>query len=268
MTTPAVEGDFHFPSRDTLGETRAPKHRDALRAELAAAHAREEVLLREMRTLKQRQDMMAQEFEHRLINGLQLVVSLLTLQSRIAPTPEASMQLVVAARRVAALGRVHHRLHALDHQNHVEFRQYLQHLCEDLSGLLFPDGTGHSIIVEGHTVDIPTVVAIPLGFIVNELITNSAKYAEGSIIVRFEAATGGHLLSVMDQGPGLPSGFDPARTQGLGMRIIRSLVKQIDGTLRFSAGDGGRGACFTVAFMPPDTAPWTSVRADRKSEVP
>jgi two-component sensor histidine kinase len=250
MSTSAFEGDFLFPARDAIFDVRVQKQRDALRAELIASHAREQLLLLEMRALTQRQDMMAQEFEHRLVNGLQLVVSLLSLQSRIAPTPEASMQLTVAARRVAALGRVHHRLHALDHQEHVEFRQYLQRLCDDLSGLLFPDRAGYAIVVEGHSANIPTAFAIPLGFIVNEFITNSAKYAEGNIIVRFEAATGGHLLSVMDEGPGLPSGFDPARTKGLGMRIIRSLVKQIGGTLRFAAGDGGRGTCFSVAFTP------------------
>lgn len=251
MSTSAFEGDFQFPLGNAIRDARVQKQRDALRAELIAAHAREEFLLQEMRTLSQRQDMMAQEFEHRLVNGLQLVVSLLTLQSRIAPTPEASMQLTVAARRVAALGRVHHRLHVLDHQDHVEFRQYLQHLCEDLSGLLFQERAGHAIVVNGATAEIPTVFAIPLGFIVNELVTNAAKYAEGNIIVRFEAVAGGHALSVMDQGPGLWPGFDPARSKGLGMKIILSLVKQIGGTLRFAAGDGGRGTCFTVAFAPP-----------------
>jgi len=267
MSNSAFEGDFHFPLQHQIGDPHVEKQHDVLRAELIAAHTREELLLREMRALSQRQDMMAREFEHRLINGLQLVVSLLSLQSRTAPTPEASMQLTVAARRVAALGRVHHRLHALDHQEHVEFRPYLQHLCDDLSGLLFQEHAGHAIIVEAATASIPTVFAIPLGFVVNELVTNSAKYAGGNITVRFEAATGGHTLSVMDEGPGLPAGFDPARTRGLGMRIILSLVKQIGGTLRYAAGDGGRGTCFTVAFTPPVTDSWTSVLTDRKSET-
>ena len=56
-----------------------------------------------------------------------------------------------------------------------KFKQYLQHLCEDLSGLLFQEEAGYTIIVEGAKIDIPTGFAIPLGFIVNELITNSAK---------------------------------------------------------------------------------------------
>ena len=67
-----------------------------------------------------------------------------------------------------------------------------------------------AIVVEGANAEIPTVSAIPLGFIVNELITNSAKYAKGNIIVRFETTSSGrHSLSVLDGGPGLPAGFDP-----------------------------------------------------------
>ncbi len=68
----------------------------------------------------------------------------------------------------------------------MEFKQYLQHLCEDLSGLLFQEGARHAIVVEGADCEIPTALGIPLGFIVNELITNSAKYAKGTITVRLK----------------------------------------------------------------------------------
>ena len=218
-------------------------------AELQAALAREQVLQQEKHELSQRQVMLAQEFEHRLINGLQLIVSLLSLQSRTATTPEAADQLTIAARRVASLGRVHRRLHLLDHQDHVEFKEYLQHLCEDLSGLLFQEGSGYAIVVEGAKVEIPTTMAIPLGFIVNELITNSAKYAEGHITVRIEATSPtDRSLSVMDDGPGLPAGFKPADSKGLGMKIVLSLVQQIGGELHIMPRDSGRGTCFMVKF--------------------
>jgi two-component sensor histidine kinase len=222
---------------------------DSLAAELASALAREQVLLREKHEVAQRQIMLAQEFEHRLINGLQLIVSLLSLQSRTATTPEAADQLNVAARRVSALGRVHHRLHLLDHEDQVEFKEYLQNLCEDLSGLLFQESSGYAIVVEGAKVEIPSALAIPLGFIVNELITNSAKYAEGHITVRIEAMSPtDRSLSVMDNGPGLPDGFRPSDSKGLGMKIVLSLVEQIGGELQILPGDNGRGTRFTVKF--------------------
>ena len=92
---------FQFPSRRALKQ----KQHNTLTAKLQAALAREQRLIREKRELSKRQVMLAQEFEHRLVNGLQLIASLLSLQSRTAATPEATGQLIVAARRVAALGR-------------------------------------------------------------------------------------------------------------------------------------------------------------------
>jgi two-component system, sensor histidine kinase PdtaS len=253
MSSAAQERGFQFPSWRAFGRDAGEQaHVDALTAELHASHAREETLMREMRALSQRQDMLAQEFEHRLVNGLQLIASLLSLQSRNASTPEASDQLTVAARRVAALGRVHHRLHLLDHQNHVEFKDYLRHLCGDLSNLLFEEKAGPRIVVEGAKAELPTAFAIPLGFIVNELVTNAAKFARGDINVRFETtARDGHILLVMDDGPGLPAEFDPASSKGLGMRIVRALVKQIDGELRVLPREHGRGARFAIVFQSP-----------------
>jgi two-component system, sensor histidine kinase PdtaS len=250
MTSTAHEAKFQFPSWRAFGrKTIEQQQRDSLISELQASHAREEALHSEKRHMAEQQAMLAMEFEHRLVNGLQLIASMLSLQSRAAATPEAAAQLTIASGRVASLGRVHHRLHLLDHQNVVEFKQYLQLLCEDLSDLLFQGRPDQAILCYGDTAEIPTVVAIPLGFVINELITNSAKYAKGDIIVRFEATSpDGCSLSVSDDGPGLPAQFDPAKSKGLGMKIVRSLVKQIGGELHIRAGEHGHGTRFTVTF--------------------
>jgi two-component sensor histidine kinase len=266
----AKESVIQFPWGGAVWrDTHDQREYDALTAELQAALAREqgalareesalakeEFWLREKSDLLQRQAMLAQEFEHRLLNSLQIIVSLLSLQSRTAG-PEAAAQLTVAANRVASFGRVHRGLHLLDHMESVEFKQYLSRLCEDLSGLLFQGETAHTIIVEGAKIDIPTEFAIPLGFIINELITNSAKYAKSNITVRLETTpTVGHSLSVLDDGPGLPAGFHPSASKGLGMKIVGSLVKQIGGALQIAAGENGHGARFTVTFRPPNCPP-------------
>ncbi len=244
MSSRASESEFPISLRGAF-----VRSYDALVVELQAALAREATCLQEKNELSRRQAMLAEEFEHRLINGLQLIVSLLSLQSRTAPTPEAACQLTIAARRVSAIGRVHHRLHLLDHQDRVEFKQYLQRLCEDLSGLLFQEGSGYAIVVEGEKVEIPTTLAIPLGFIVNELITNSAKYAEGHISVQINSRSkADRSLSIVDDGPGLPAGFAPSDSKGLGMKIVQSLVQQIGGELRILPGDNGRGTRVMVKF--------------------
>jgi two-component sensor histidine kinase len=228
-------------------------------AELQAARAREAALLLEKCELLRRQHTLAQEFEHRLINSLQMVSGLLTLQCRTATTPEVVAQLRVAARRVGAVGRVHRRLHLLDHQERVEFKQYLQDLCEDLAGLLFQEPTSRSILVQSANLEIPTALGIPLGFIVNELITNATKYTKGNIIVRIDTTTPtSYSLSVLDDGPGLPPGFDPANGKGLGMKIVLSLVKQIGGELHVFPGGSVCGARFTITFCsakPGDSEP-------------
>jgi len=105
------------------------------------------------------------------------------------------------------------------------------------------------IAVEGIEVTLPVVTAVPLGFIASELITNAAKYGTGRITVSLETnLETGYALLVTNDGPGLPEGFDPAAGKGLGMRIIRSLVKQIGGELRVGRSDRYQGARFTVLF--------------------
>jgi len=251
----AQKTEFQFPwTRADEHNSREQTRYDALTAELQAAGAREKAWLLEKSDLLQRHEMLVQEFEHRLMNGLQIIGSLLSLQSRTA-SPEAAAQLTVAARRVASFGRVHHCLHLLDHLESVEFKQYLQHLCEDLSGLLFHGETACTIVVEAAEIKIPTLFAVPLGFIVNELITNSAKYARSNITVRLETTPAtGHSLSVLDDGPGLPTGFDPTLSKGLGMKIVGALVKQIGAELKIAPGRDGHGARFTVAFCSPGFA--------------
>jgi two-component system, sensor histidine kinase PdtaS len=240
------ETQFSSPARRMRG--RETPRQDELATALQASLTREQALLQERCDLSRQRILLEQEFEHRLVNGLQLISSLLYLQSRTA-TPEAAAQLIIAARRVGAFGRVHRRLHLLDHQEKVEFKPYLQYLCDDLSGLLFQQQTDRAITVEGVNVEIPTALGIPLGLIVNELITNAAKYAGGNIIVRFETTSPVNFsLSVIDDGPGLPAGFEPTHSTGLGMKIITSLVKQIDGELQILPGDKCRGTRFAVTF--------------------
>jgi two-component system, sensor histidine kinase PdtaS len=246
----AQEPLFRFPNwrtveRDLIDQSRY----DALAAELQASLAREQGLRDEERALSHRQVMLAQEFEHRFTNGLQLIASVLLLQSRTMTTPEASIQLSIAARRIDALGHVHHRLQLLNQVAKVEFKQCLIGLCDDLSGLLFQNRNGRAIVVEGTKVEIPSSLASPLGLIATELITNSVKHASGNITVRIEnTAFDTYSLSVLDDGPGLPAGFEAAKSKGLGMKLILWFVKQIGGDLQIIRRDDGHRTCFTVTF--------------------
>jgi two-component sensor histidine kinase len=216
---------------------------------LRKAMALEKGLLVQKDALIQQHELLRKEADHRLMNGLQMVVSLLSLQSRAAANPEAAAQLSIAADRVRAIARVHRRLHELDGVKSVAFKPYLEDLCRDFSTMSSSHERPHHVLVEAAEINLPTDTGIPLGFIVNELMTNAAKYGAGRITVRLEPdSRRGYALSVSNDGPALPDWFNPAACNGLGMNIIRSFVERIGGELRFGLGDDNEGARFTVLF--------------------
>jgi two-component sensor histidine kinase len=248
----ATKRTFQLPWRDK----RPQADQDVVKAALQSSFAREAALHREIKDLLRRQSELAEEFDHRLLNSISMIASLLSAQSRIV-SPEAAAQLTIAVNRIAAFGHVHRQLHLLDHQEHVEFKQFLEHLCDRLSSLLFRGSIDDcSIVVEGTSCRLPTTLGSPLGFIVSELITNSAKHGKGKIIVRFETPSPhSHVISVTDDGPGLPAEFRPDECKGLGMKIVQGLVKQIDGELLISRGEPGAGAQFAISFSSPQERP-------------
>jgi two-component sensor histidine kinase len=212
--------------------------------------AREEALLRQKDELILQLELLSKEADHRLLNNMQMVASLLSLQSRTCANVEAASQLDIAANRVATIERVHRRLHSLDGTQVVAFKQYLEDFCRDFSTLvLSKEGAERDIIVRGTEISLPVATGIPLGFIANELITNAAKYGNGRILVTLEPEpTKGWALSVFNDGPALPDGFDPETGKGMGMKIITSFIRRISGTLLFGRGDENQGARFTVLF--------------------
>jgi two-component system, sensor histidine kinase PdtaS len=244
----------HLPySANPVHRTFASYERDLTRHRstevwLREALARKETQLRQKDELIQQNELMSKESDHRLLNGLQIIASLLSLQSRASTNTEAASQLAAAAKRMALIAGVHRHLHGLDGVQTVALKQYLENLCRDYSTMLSSgDQSEQSLVVEGTELKVPCSTGIPLGCIVSELITNAAKYGKGRISVSLEpGAANGFALSVSNDGPSLPEGFDPAAPHGLGMKIIQSLVKQIGGELRCGPSENNQGARFTV----------------------
>ncbi len=224
------------------------EHLTLAKAELREVLAREHLLLKETEELVEKQNLLSREADHRLLNSLQMVSSLLFMQGRQSNDTAITEQLNVAARRVAAIGSVHRRLHATDQADIIELKPYLAGLCEDITGLLPGKELERVLILEGIDIKVPAAIGIPLGLIVSEMITNAAKYGKGKITVSLRKhPLKGYALSVSDNGPGLPVGFDPKESKGLGMSIISSLVNEIGGELLL-VGNAGHGTCFTVLF--------------------
>ena len=187
--------------------------------------------------------LMAQEIEHRVMNSLQFVSAMLTMQSRSPEIGEAAEHLQLAANRVASVAKVHR--HSLsDVASEASCLAFLRRLCADLSAIL-----DRPIEVTGDEGEVPTTWIQPIGLLVNELVTNAAKHGAGKIDVSYRASNGLNRLVVCDEGRGLPPGFDPkAARPSLGMRIVVSLAQQLGGSLAAGARSDGDGACFTVEF--------------------
>jgi len=221
----------------------------AMERRLRDALAEREARLRRKDELIRRQELLKRESDHRSLNDLQMTISLLSLQSRGATNAEAASQLAVAANRVAMIARIHHRLNSYGGVQTIEFRKFLEDFGLDFSAMVSSHERPEQVVVEGIEINLPVATAIPLGFIASELITNAAKYGKSRITIRLEPDPEyGYALSVSNDGPALPEGFDPGASAGLGMRIIQSFVRQIDGALRSGRGDDGEGARFTVRF--------------------
>jgi len=219
-------------------------------ARLRKALALDQDLLGQKDRLIHHQEILTQECNHRLFNNLQMIVGLLSLQSRTEANREVGARLSVAASRVASIASLHRHLHSLDGTLTVEFKRYLDELCRDHSTLSKSEEHPDLIItVTGVEVSLPTVTGIPLGLIVNELVTNAIKHGKGRITVKLEPrASNGYALSVCNEGSTLPEGFDPTACNGLGMSLVSALATQIGGALQIDHGDQNDCTRFTVLF--------------------
>jgi two-component sensor histidine kinase len=222
---------------------------EATESELRKALARDQVLLRQKDDSIRQQKMLTEECHHRLLNNLQMIVALLSLQSQKEANAETASRLTIAANRVRAIAGLHHHLHSMDGKPTVEFKPYLDLLCSDHSTMSMSDERpDQAIAVDAIEVSLPTTIGIPLGLIVNELITNAIKHGRGRITVTLAQSGKGHALSVSNGGSSLPEGFDPTACKGLGMTLVSSLAAQIGGELRIDRGDDNDCTRFTVLF--------------------
>jgi two-component sensor histidine kinase len=186
-------------------------------------------------------ELMAREIDHRVMNSLQFVSGLLTMQSRSPDAADASAQLREAATRVAAVARVHRNFYSSDTEE-VSCLTFLSRLCADLSEIC-----GVEVEVTGDEGTVPTTWIQSIGLLTNELVTNAAKHGAGKVAVIYKAEGTARELSVCDEGDGVPENFDPGASTGLGMKVIALLAKQLGGKVAVSENSTG-GACFQVAF--------------------
>ncbi len=211
----------------------------------------EEALLSSLR----QKDILVREIHHRVKNNLQVIVSLLSLQSSHINDPQVSAAFEDAQTRLRAIARIHERLYASDDLTEVEFGGYIEALAKELVDL--HSAASDQIALELDLADMVLDIeqALPLGLLANELILNSLKHGldgqGGRLLVRLAYLSrsiqpehgetldnGWARLEVSDTGPGLPAGLDITNTKSLGLRLVNLLARQLHGRLEVENGPG------------------------------
>ncbi len=203
--------------------------RDQLTAALAQAGAS----VREKETL-------LQEVHHRVKNNLQIISSMLTLQTDQTRDPDARALLDASADRVRSMALIHQQLYSSVTLAQVDFGSYTERLARRLCASLAPDTL---LKVSVTPVALPVDRAVPLGLVVNELVTNALKHgrgADGRCVLRLSVAQTETdlILTVADEGPGLPEGLPTLDGSSLGWTLVHALVRQVHGGVEIVDGEG------------------------------
>ncbi len=177
------------------------------------------------------------EIHHRVKNNLQIIISLLNLQSSYVVDKEAIKALKEGQDRVKTLALIHEKVYQSDELSDIEFASYVKKLIDHLFLSYGVDGNLVKVNISATDAIINIDTAVPCGLIITELVTNSIKYAfqdnhPGELNVIFKPLDeDNYLLSVQDNGKGLPLDFDIYESDSLGMQLLIALVDQIEGKI-------------------------------------
>ncbi len=197
-------------------------------------------LQREYAIAHERIGMLMQELTHRVKNSLQSIAAMVFIEARDHKSGEGKAALERVSHRIDALGQLYSKLSKSDTVEAVDAATYLDELCRDLVASV-QGGTSIVLKTDIESELLPTDQAIPLGLIVNELVTNAVKYAfpsetKGTIVVTLKRVPGELRLSVADDGKGV----DPRRADsGLGGRLVEGFAQQLGGQVERESGSQG-----------------------------
>jgi two-component sensor histidine kinase len=222
--------------------------------------ARVEAQAAVVQSLREKETML-QEIHHRVKNNLQIISSLLMLQSDQIPSEEVRAPLTDSVHRVRSMALIHHQLYSVESMERVDMGDYARNLSESLRSALMPSAR---LCVQAEVTEVPLNDAVPLGLILNEneLVTNALKYGipkpgteeaarvgragEGcDVRIELGIEDGVLRLAVLDSGIGLPEAFDPKGLSSLGLHLVSGLTRQLRGEFEYDVDCGSR---FVVTY--------------------
>ncbi|WAC05798.1 MAG: PAS domain S-box protein [Methanoregula sp.] len=193
-------------------------------------------------------EILLKEIHHRVKNNLQIVASLLNLQSRQITDPATLAMIRESQNRIKAMALVHERLYRSEDISSIDVSDYVRFMGTNLFNFYGVTPATVRLTVDISDIRVDINRAIPLGLIINELLSNSLKYAfpsgrKGTIAVTGKKDDGTIRIIVQDDGAGIPESLDWKKTESLGLRLVNSLTEQLQGTIEL---DRTVGTKFTI----------------------
>jgi two-component sensor histidine kinase len=224
-----------------------------LGAEKALLEETQIAVLRSEQTVRaslKEKEVLLKEIHHRVKNNMQVITSLLSLQAKVIKDEQARAVFQDSQNRVKSMALIHETLYRSHDLSRINFDEYLKKLVAHVSRSYRTRPEAVKIRINVEDVLLPIDTAVPCGLIINELASNSLKYAfpgdsSGDLEITFARKGAEYVLRVSDTGVGLPAGFDPDAGESLGLKLVRTLTSQIGGELECR---NGKGATFQITF--------------------
>ena len=247
-------GKSHF--LESIVPISTNSHIDSALLSLVDVSERERLLLKveeqktDLEAALDEQQTLLLEIHHRVKNNLQLIASMLSLQAHSLNDPKTRHILEESRSRVLALAFVHELLYQNSSLRHLEVSSYIEKLVHYHLKAQQGDHGPVDVAINIDDVQLQMNNAISIGLITNELVSNALEHAfvdqpSGSLHVSLVPKSSNLILTVADDGVGLPPNFESARSSSLGLELVQTLAKQLGGTFRYNSG---KGATFQIEF--------------------
>jgi PAS domain S-box-containing protein len=190
-------------------------------------------------------EMLLKEIHHRVKNNIQVISSLLSMQSRIAGDQVVKNVLKEAQDRVKSIALIHEKLCQSKSLDWIDYQDYLEKISRHLSSSYCINPGTIVVHVNAENVSLNIDKAVPCSLIINELLSNAFKHAfpdgrKGEVDLTITAEDDQFIIRYKDDGIGLPDGFSMDNSTSLGMQLLAGLTGQLKGTILFENGNGTR----------------------------
>jgi PAS domain S-box-containing protein len=195
-------------------------------------------------------EVLLKEIHHRVKNNMQIISSLISLQSDYADNEDTIKMFEDSKNRIRSMALIHEKLYQSEDISLIDFADYIESLAGRLLEVYGVAGRGINLRINAEDIFLSIDAAIPCGLIINELVSNSIKHAFpngrlGQITIDMEKHNGGYMLSVSDDGVGFPEDIDYKNTESLGLQIVQTLTSQLRGKIELYVNGGTR---FEIIF--------------------